>query len=307
MLKSPLVDIHTHFFGPEFFAELASAAHPTGNPGPGLARLRAAGIEVPTGEAEAHAARWTTEMDSHGVDLMVTFASLPEEAASVARGVRAGKDRLVPFCLVNPAATDAPARVDELVDRLGMRGLVLFPAMHRYDLSDDKLDAFYRRAEHHRLPLLVHMGTLQVRVRDLLGLPSDFDLAYATPVRLHGAAERFPGLTFVIPHFGGGYFEDTLALGRDHGNVAVDTSSSNSWIRLQGKLTLRDVFAKSLEVFGPRRIHFGTDSSTFPRGWRDDIHRDQALALESLGLDPEDQALIFGGNTRRLLGLSSGG
>jgi predicted TIM-barrel fold metal-dependent hydrolase len=301
--REPIVDLHTHFFGPVFFRTLAAAAHPRGDVVPGFGRLRAAGIEVPQGSPVEHARRWLGEMDRHGIDRMVTFASVPEEMDSVAEAVGASGGRLVPFCLVNPAAEASEERARTLVEGAGARGLLLFPAMHHFDLSDPELDGFYRQTERWGIPLIVHMGALRVQVRDLLGLPSDFDIRYANPARLDGAAERFPGIRFVIPHFGGGYFEDALALARRRSNVSVDTSSSNAWIRLQpGGLTLAEVFRRTVETLGADRVHFGTDSSVFPRGWRSDVYREQVRAMEEAGLSAADRARILAGNTLDLLG-----
>ena len=51
-------------------------------------------------------------------------------------------------------------------------------------------------------------------------------------------------------------------------NVYLDTSSSNSWMRYEeAHLDLRTVFRRALDVAGPQRLLFGTDSSFFPRGW----------------------------------------
>ena len=174
--------------------------------------------------------------------------------------------------------------------------------MHRFHPSDPSLNAFYEAVQSRSLPLLVHMGTLRIRIRDLLGLPSDFDIGFANPVNLIEAAERFPDIRFIVPHFGGGYFQETLEAGHRCANISVDTSSSNDWMRLQpGGLTLESVFQKALQVFGPGRIHFGTDSSVFPRGWRGDLLDNQTRALDAIGVPAPDQARILGGNSRELL------
>lgn len=301
-MPAPL-DLHTHFFGPDFYRTLAAAAHPAGDPEPGFARLMAAGIDVVRNDPEAHAARWLAEMDGHGLRRMVTFASIPEEAASVGRAAATTGGRLVPFALVDPLAPGVADRVGALAGGHGMRGLLLFPAMHKFLPSDRALDPFYEAASHLGLPVIVHMGTLRIRVRDLLGLPTDFDISCANPVHLAPAAQRFGRIRFIIPHFGGGYFRETLMVGSQCANVAVDTSSSNSWIRMQpGRLTLREVFEQALDIFGSERIHFGTDSSTFPRGWRDDIARDQRAVLRELGVGEAVETRILSGNTAALLG-----
>jgi len=297
-----IFDIHTHFFGPDFFRILAARAHPSGNPEPGLGRLQAAGIEAPTGSNADQARRWLTAMNRNHLEAMVTFASIPEEAPGVAEGVRVADGRLVPFSLIDPTDPEGPARTRTLVSEHHMRGLLLFPAMHKYHPSDRSLDGFYETVSDLRLPVIAHMGVLRIRVREILGLPADFDISYANPLHLARAAERFPKVRFIIPHFGGGYFDEALAVGETHPNIALDTSSSNSWIRMRPeKPGLAGVFRRSLEVFGPGRIHFGTDSSAFPRGWRRDLFEQQRQALEELAVSPGDQERIFGANTRELL------
>ncbi|HEX9652275.1 MAG TPA: amidohydrolase family protein, partial [bacterium] len=106
---------------------------------------------------------------------------------------------------------------------------------------------------------------------------------------------------FIVPHFGGGCYDEALSVARAFVNVYFDTASSNSWIT--PPLTLRDVFKQALADLGAARILFGTDSSHFPRGWRKDIFDVQLDILESLEVSGRDQELIFGGNISRLLGL----
>jgi len=83
--------------------------------------------------------------------------------------------------------------------------------------------------------------------------------------------------------------------------VYIDTSSSNSWIKLFPGLTLESVFERALDIFGPDRVIFGTDSSSFPRGWREDNYKRQKQALEKIGAPKSDQEKIFGGNIAKLL------
>ena len=45
------------------------------------------------------------------------------------------------------------------------------------------------------------------------------------------AAGRFPNVSFVVPHFGAGFLQETLMLGAQCNNAYVDTSSSNGWMR----------------------------------------------------------------------------
>ena len=69
------------------------------------------------------------------------------------------------------------------------------------------------------------------------------------------------------------------------------------------RLDLAAVFEAALSVFGPDRILFGTDSGTFPAGWRADRMKDQRAALVALKTGPGEREKIFGGNARAILGL----
>lgn len=139
-------------------------------------------------------------------------------------------------------------------------------------------------------------------MRNKLGLPSPFDLRFSNPIDLHAVALRYPRVTFVIPHFGAGYFRETLMVADLCPNVYLDTSSSNNWMRYQDThVDLRAVFRRALEVVGAKRLLFGTDSSFFPRGWHAQIFSEQSKALYELGVRAEEARLIFGDNLRGLL------
>jgi predicted TIM-barrel fold metal-dependent hydrolase len=150
--------------------------------------------------------------------------------------------------------------------------------------------------------VFVHCGVLSVGVRGKLGLPSAFDLRYSNPIDLHDIAMRYPGVPIIVPHFGAGYFREALMLAELCPNIYFDTSSSNRWMRLQdAQLDLRQVFRRALDVVGPKRLLFGSDSSYFPRGWHYQIFDEQATALYELGLSAGDAQAIFGENLLRIL------
>jgi predicted TIM-barrel fold metal-dependent hydrolase len=142
---------------------------------------------------------------------------------------------------------------------------------------------------------------LTVGVRKKLGLPSRFDMRFSNPIDLHAVALRHPELNFVVPHFGAGYFREALMLADLCPNVYLDTSSSNSWMRYEN-LDLSNVFRRALDIIGPSRLLFGTDSSFFPRGWNYVIFEQQTRALKELGVSTADARLILGENLQRLVG-----
>jgi predicted TIM-barrel fold metal-dependent hydrolase len=104
-----------------------------------------------------------------------------------------------------------------------------------------------------------------------------------------------------LPHFGAGYLREALMLCDLCPNVYLDTSSSNGWMRYDG-LDLQTVFRRALDVAGPERLLFGTDSSFFPRGWQAAVFASQVEALRGLGIGKESARAILGSNLDRLLG-----
>lgn len=303
--ETTVVDFHSHFFCRDFFEALVAQSPLPGDDATKLVDLcERTGIELPEPDVAAHTERWIAEMDEKGLDHLVTFASVPEEIPAVAEAARLSAGRISPIALVNPKLPGAPEKVRGLLSEQGFRGVLIFPAMHHYHIDGPEARALYEVLAEQRAPVYVHCGLLVVTLRDRLGIPRTQDINYANPLRVVPAANDFPGVPFVIPHFGAGFFRETLMAGSQCANVFTDTSSSNSWTKTQPqRLALRDVFERALGVFGPERILFGTDSNVFPAGWRADRRAEQRELLYALEVPETDQAEIFGGNASRLLGL----
>jgi hypothetical protein len=300
-----IVDFHSHFFSRPFFEALARLSPLPGDPAERIAAVaRRSGLEPPPATIADHLARWIAEWDRHGVAHAVSFSSLPEETTAVAEAASLSRGRLVPFGIVNPRMDGAADRARDMLAAQGYRGLLLFPAMHHFRVGGPEAAGVLEMADRAGAVVVVHCGLLQVKVRDLFGLPRGIDLGCANPLDLVPAADRYRRIRFVIPHFGAGLLRETLIAGTQCDNLFVDTSSSNSWRATQPEpITLARVFERALGVFGPDRVLFGTDSSTFPRGWRADLLREQEAALAEIGAPPATREKIFGGNARRLLDL----
>jgi predicted TIM-barrel fold metal-dependent hydrolase len=299
-----VLDAHAHFFSFRFFQTLVDALRDQLPAQDRYASLgKRLGWELPSVDAAKLGERWVAEMDRWGIGQMVLMASIPGDEEAVAAAAKAHPTRLIPYAMFDPTKPDPEGRVRRLLLQRGIRGVCLFPAMHHFHAWDERCLAVYREAEAAQAVVFVHVGHLRVGVRDLLGLPSPFDLRFANPLDLVRPAKDFPKLPFVIPHFGCGFFREALMLGDLCPNVSMDTSSSNAWMKLMPyPLDLRAVFDKALQVYTPRRILFGTDSSFFPRGWRKEIFDQQWQALRELKLPQDLLDLIFGGNLARLLG-----
>jgi uncharacterized protein len=286
-------DAHIHFFSRTFFDILATQK---GSPIDSIAQ--AAGIELPPQDPTSLAQRWVHELDGHGVECAALIASVPGDHQSVATAVQAFPNLFRGYFMLNPMAPSALAQAEAGLDS-GLRGICLFPAMHGYSMADAAVESVVRLAGERRAVVFVHCGVLSVGIRGKLGLASPFDLRNSNPVDLQAVAQRHPGVPFVIPHFGAGYLREALMVASMCPNVYLDTSSTNRWMRFES-LSLETVFPRALDVLGPERLLFGSDSSFFPRGWVGQVARDQMSVLHQMGVPKATAAQIFGENFLRL-------
>jgi hypothetical protein len=289
-----VTDAHVHFFSRSFFSALGAQAGKTAEQ-----VAESAAWDLPPEDPVELARLWAAELDAQGVARAALISSIPGDEASVESAVALRPDRFYGFFMVNPLEESAVERV-QIALRCGLHAVCLFPGMHRYAVSDPAAEAVIRAAA--AFPgraVFVHCGVLKVGVRRRLGLHSPFDMRFSNPLELHATALRYPGLKFVLPHFGAGYLREALMLADLCPNVYLDTSSSNSWMRYEG-LDLKTVFRRALDVMCASRLLFGTDSSYFPRGWNYEIFEAQTRALLDLGISTTDARLILEENLPRL-------
>lgn len=292
-------DAHCHFFSSRFL-ELLTAGNPE-YPTEGRAAAVAARMGwVAPGTAEELADRWVAELDRYKVKRAAIIASIPGDEESVASAVARHPSRFVGFFMVNPLAPDVAARLDRGFAEQGLRCACLFPAMHKYHVDDERVRHVFEAAERHKAAVFVHCGVLTVGVRSKLGLKSPFDLRLGDPLAVAGMAGAFPSVPVLIPHFGAGFFREALMAASQCRNIHFDTSSSNCWMQYYPGLSLMSVFRQALDVLGPDRVLFGTDSSFFPRGWQKGVYDAQLKALDGAGCPEPDRELIFGGNFNRI-------
>ena len=250
------------------------------------------------GPDEEMAARWAEEVDRHGLVRVVflTGGGNDRLAAVVSRYGEA----FVGFAHHEPFAPDAPAELERAVRELGLKGYKIIAPLLPRRLDDEHLQPLWEAAERLHIPVLIHFGPL--RYEGIVAGPN------ISPLVLQDVARGFPGVPFIVPHFGCGYPRELLHLMWVCGNVYVDTSGSNDWMRwMPYELDLKVLFRRYLDTAGPSRVIFGTDSSWFPRGFARRYLEVQWQACNEIGVPEHDLRLIFAGNAARLLGLPSPG
>lgn len=290
-----VTDAHVHFFSNPFYAGLAKGKELTSAAEVGSLL----GWDIPAEDPVELVARWLGEMSRYGLKRLSLMGSTPGDESSVALAVAAEPDRFFGYFMLDPTQSDATERVAAAAKNPNLHAICLFPAMHHFRVTDERLQPVLQLASDHAMLVFVHCGALSVGVRKKLGLPSYFDMRFSNPLDLHPVALRFPHIRFVLPHFGAGLFREALLLADLCPNVYFDSSSTNHWMAYEG-LNLRTVFSRTIDVIGTQRLLFGTDSSFFPRGWNAAILEQQATALYELGLDEAQASQIFSSNLERI-------
>jgi len=292
-----ITDAHTHFFSRtwlERFVRMAPDRFPDVE-----SLAEHLGWDLPSKDPVDLGKRWVDEQLRYGVRRQALFASELDEAEFLAAATNAFPDRLIGYVMVDPGAENVRNQTLYSLNVLGMRGIILMPAMVHVHAFDPAAYILYEEALSASVPVFVHFGRLNIPIYQKLGLADNIDLSYSNPMDLERPARDFPEINFIIPHFGCGRFLETLEVARRCDNVYLDTSSSNSWI--EPPMNLLQVFRRCLDEIGPRRLLFGTDSSFFPRGWRRDLFEAQLGILNQLGRSRKEKQAIFGGNIERIL------
>ncbi len=175
-------------------------------------------------------------------------------------------------------------------------GIKLYPCLHEYSTANKKLYPLYEAAGALNIPVLIHFGITHAPVSDY---------RYTNPLDIQAPSKLFPETNFIIAHFGAGFFREVLLLGFHSRNIYVDTSGTNNWrLYTPDKISLKQVFKRTIEVYGAERILFGTDSALNDKtGYRTEVLREQTAILSQLNISAKNRKLILGANTRDLFRL----
>jgi predicted TIM-barrel fold metal-dependent hydrolase len=241
--------------------------------------------------------RWTAEVERHGLEKIVfTTGGGNDTLAGI---VRQNPEKFIGFAHHDPFIPDAAGELLRAVTELGLKGYKILAPSLRGAIDDPALDPLWAQAEKLGIPVLIHFGVLGGGG----GIARHVNI---NPLVLQDAAKGFPGINFVLPHFGAGYVQELLQLAWVCPNVHVDSSGNNEWARwMPYPLSLHDLFRKFYETIGPERILFGTDSEWFPRGWAVRYFETQWQVCCEVGMNAPDLHKVFHDNAARLLHLET--
>jgi uncharacterized protein len=295
-----VIDAHTHLFTVGLLEETLAKQPPEA-----MKRFREAlkdrkwgrpGREqtLPDMTPDECASFYVERLRAAGVTRAVVMSVMPD-SQWMRDFVVAARGHVHALCNIDPRDPGSP----ELLERemaAGFKGVKLLPVNRCFRLSEPECRPFFEKANELKAAITIHYGVTV----DPTG-----DLRYADPIDLSPVARDFPDVPFVIAHFGAGWLGSVLRLAYQCKNVCVDTSGTNNWMDYHvPKMTLGDVFERTLTAIGPQRVLFGTDAGTTApyRTW---IKFQQMRTLEELGLSDRDRDLISRANAVRIFRLEA--
>jgi aminocarboxymuconate-semialdehyde decarboxylase len=324
-----IIDFHNHYYPPAFLGAIAEggshfrvSTDVEGNPvlhSPGDYNVIVPGHRLLDFRTEV--------LDEAGVDMQVlTFTAPGTSIETPARAVelcRVVNDAFAAdtaewggrFTALATLPMNAPeAAADEAeraVGELGLPGVMLFSNASGVPLSEDRFWPVYERLDELGAVVYIH-PTYPVGVEvmekymlmPMVGFLMDTTLAAASLI-YSGTVERFGNLTWVLAHLGGAV--PYLAERFDRGFEAYPECRERCTVPPSEQLTR---FYYDTVNFDPACLRLalefaGADHLVAGSDYPHMIGSLQKMrsSLASLGLSPEDEAAVLGGNARRILGL----
>lgn len=209
-------------------------------------------------------------MDEAGVDQAVSCSpgqQIDNEYVAECQG--SYPERIVGFAAINPYNQGAE-EVRRCAIKLGLRGLMLSPALHGYHFVNHALlDPIFGVCGDLSLPILV----------------SAFDATFVTPLGIEEIVRGFPRTHVIIAHTGAWNVHEALLVIRRNHNIHIETSGMH----------LREVQLVYRQL-GPQYLLMGS-------AWPDSDFELERLKLRKAIPNETDRVLVEGGNLAKLLGM----
>ncbi|MCK5434560.1 MAG: amidohydrolase [Dehalococcoidales bacterium] len=278
-----IIDFHTHVFPPQVKQKRGQYI----DRDPCFALLYA------KKEAKiATAEELIDSMDRAGIDIsvIVNFGFMTHELCTetndyILESIARFPKRLIGFCTVQPQSLDAAIAEIERCAENGARGIgELRPDIQLLDLEDEAIIApLMETIKKHGLILLTHASE-----------PAGHDYpgkGIITPDVLYPFITRYPDVTIVCAHWGGGlpFYALMPEVQKALQNVYFDTAASPFLYQPQ-------IYTLGSQLVGADKILFGSDYPLL-------LQTRLLQEIDSAALTEEEKSLILSGNAKRLLKL----
>jgi aminocarboxymuconate-semialdehyde decarboxylase len=321
-----ILDVHNHFYPPAFIDALRYGSSglsvrddAEGNPvlySPGDANIAVRGHRD-IAYREAVLAKEGVDRQLISLTCPGTLLEPPARSAKLAAQVNDAFAELVATrgdhfsALATLPLNDPTASVAEFerVSKMGFRGCMVFGNVNGLTLADRQFWPLWERASESRAVMYIHptfpLGVeamQQYWLMPLVGFLFDTTLAAAHLV-FAGVTERYPGIRWVLGHLGGTIPYLAERLDRGHEMFAECRKDLNRPPSEHLKTFYydtvnfdRDALRLAIAFAGVDQILAGSDYphqiGSIPR---------MLSSIRSLGLKPDDEAKVLGGNAARLL------
>jgi predicted TIM-barrel fold metal-dependent hydrolase len=226
---------------------------------------------------------------NQGVDHAVLLA----ENSPITTGVVSNKfvaefcektEMFIPFASVDPKTEGSPERILRgLVEKLGFKGLKLYPTYQQYYPNDKLVYPLYEEAQRLKIPVLIHTGSSVFK---------GSRLKFGNPLSLDDVAVDFPDLTIIMAHSGRGlWYKEAFFLSRLHENVLMEVSG---------------LPPRKLLTYFPK-LEENADKVIFGSDWPGvSSIKDNIEAFKLLPIAESSKERILGENAKNILGLKRG-
>lgn len=316
------IDVHGHVTSPELFKRFPMPPSLADIDGM-IERKAALGIELTIVGSPVGAG---TMVPVRGLDNYAQpVDQLDRFHEWVAQTVQAHHHHLRAYVYVNPFDDATLEHAAKWLAEEAFVGLIVNTSVRGRFLDSRRADGFFALAAQTSSPVLLHPPAKPTAAHAMHGhagliehvtRPCDITMGVAA-ILFTGWLEKYPGLKLIAPNAGG-----ALSLLREKldlaylraggpsaraGGAAEQPRSTrpSSWLRkiYVDTATPSDLaLSAALTVFGPGRMLFGTDSPPLATPLPETLQ-----AVQRLGVDAADRALILSGNARELFRLPVGG
>ena len=333
--KSLTVDVHCHVLTLEVERLVSSCPEKQGEPAAQLRMYGAESVEY-NRKLFANLMPQLTDvnerlrrMDEMGMDIQVISPSPNQyyywaDVDLAKRIVETQNEHIASVCAAHPdrlrglgnvALQHPELSVEQLtncVKKLGLRGVEISSAVNGLELSDERFERFWAKAEELGCLVFIHpLGTSLGERLDrhylgnIVGQPIETTIALSHLI-FGGVLDHHPGLRICAAH-GGGYLPSYIGRS-DHG---FDVRPEAAKIKHKPSEYLRGIYFDSLvytpeglrhliEEVGVTQVMLGTDYP-FDMG----AYEPARLVAAVSGLTEKERRLILGGNAARLLELEA--